>query len=381
MITPDEIRVKLLRRYPDVLRTWLRGETLFPLDLPAGKVPEAWSAFRQETEALIRESKAHQRQGYRVEMQIKSTKRFGRQEFPARICIDDVADFLALTGKYTEFENFQANVGIIRARLPALETWLQAYPDAIIKFHGKWHDLIEVCAYFLAHPTTDRSVRELPINVHTKFIEQHTGILRRLLDELLSDDRVNSDETRFNRRYGLRETDTLIRLRFLDNQFQRRYAAPISDLSAPLSEVAQLDFSSERILIVENLTTLLSLPSLADIIAIFGKGFDASQLGRVEWLRDCVVFYWGDLDAQGFQILALLRRALPQVQSLMMDNATLDAFSEFAVSGTPTTIQSLPELTTDERQLYYRLAERNARLEQERIGVRYVEDRLHAVLG
>lgn len=381
MITPDEIRVKLLRRYPDFLRAWLRGETLFPLDLPVGKIPETWSAFREETEALIRGSKSQQRHGYRVEMQTKSTKRLGRQAFPARIWVDDATDFLALTGKHTEFEHFQIDVGIIRARLPALETWLYAHPDTVIKFHGKWPDLIEVCAYFLAHPTTDLAMRELPVNVHTKFIEQHTGILRRLLDELLPNDRINPGETRFNRRYGLRETDTQIRLRFLDNQFQRRYGAPISDMSAPISEVAQLDFSSERVLIVENLTTFLSLPLLVDTIAIFGKGFDASQLKRVEWLRDSVVFYWGDLDAQGFQILALLRRALPQAQSLMMDAATFDTFSAFVVSGTPATVQSLHELTPDEQQLYHRLAERNMRLEQEHIDVHYVEEKLRAVLG
>jgi hypothetical protein len=373
MISPAEIRVKLLRRYPDFLRAWLRNETLFPLDMPVGRVSEQWGAFREETDALIRGSKAHQRYGYRVETLIKSTKRFGRQELPARIWIDGEHDFLALTGKHAEFEQFQADVGLVRTRLPALEAWLHAHPDTVIKFHGKWHDLIEVCAYFLAYPTTDRTLRELPINVHTKFIEQHTGILRRLFDELLPNERINPDETRFNRRYGLREADTLIRLRFLDDQFRRRYHAPISDLSAPLSEIAQLDFLNERILIVENLTTFLSLPTLSNVIAIFGRGFDASQLGRVEWLRGCTVFYWGDLDAQGFQILALLRRALPQARSLLMDVATFDAFSTFAVPGIPTAIQSVPELTPNELQLYHRVAERNLRLEQERIDLEYIE--------
>lgn len=381
MISPAEIRVKLLHRYPDFLRVWLRNETLFPLDLPVGRISDTWSAFREETDALIRGSKAHQRYGYRVETLIKSTKRFGRQELPARIWIDGEHDYLALTGKHAEFEQFQADVGLVRTRLPELEAWLHAHPDTVIKFHGKWPDLIEVCVYFLAHPTTDRTLRELPVNVHTKFIEQHTGILRRLLDALLPDERINLDETRFNRRYGLREADMQIRLRFLNDQFRRRYDAPISDLSAPLSEIAQLDFLNERILIVENLTTFLSLPTLSNVIAIFGKGFDASQLGRVEWLRGCDVFYWGDLDAQGFQILALLRRGLPQAQSLMMNRLTFDAFEAYVVPGTQTILQSLPELFPDERQLYQWVAERNLRLEQERIDTFFVEAELRTAFN
>ncbi|NJO82794.1 MAG: hypothetical protein HC828_08170 [Blastochloris sp.] len=222
-------------------------------------------------------------------------------------------------------------------------------------------------------------MRELPIAVHSKFVEQHTGILRRLLDVLLPDERINPDETRFSRRYGLREIDALIRLRFLDDQFQTRYGAPLSDLSTPLQQVAQLAFSGERILIVENLTTFLSLPSLPQTIAIFGKGFDAGELGNIVWLHQSTVFYWGDLDAQGFQILALLRRRLPQVQSLMMDRATFETFVQYVVPGTPTTVQVLPELMSDEMQLYFEVAERNLRLEQERIAPRYVEAELNMV--
>lgn len=381
MITPDEIRTKLLRRYPDFLGGWLRDESIFPLDLPVGKLPETWTAFREETDTLMRGSKAHQRHGYRVETEVRKSKRFGRQAFPVRVWVDDAVDFLALTGKRAEFEQFQADVMLIRVRLPELEAWLQTHTDAILKYHGEWAELIEVCAYFLKHPTVDRAVRELPINVHSKFIEQHTGILRSLLDALLPDDRVKPEESRFNRRYGLREADTLVRVRFLDHQFQTRYHAPLTDLSVPLPELALLDFADESILIVENLTTFLSLPPLPHTLAFFGRGFDAGQIGKITWLHRCPVFYWGDLDAQGFQILALLRRNLPAVQSLLMDRNTFDTFAGYHVAGTPTIVQPLPELTPDERQLYQWLAERSLRLEQERIDPLYVETALQAVFG
>lgn len=380
MITPGEIRNKLLRRYSDFLRAWLENETLLPLNLPVGKIPETWSVFREEVDALMQKSKSHQRNGYRVETRDKNTRRFGRQQIPVLVWVDDELDFLILTGKTTEFEEFKVDCKLIRSRLPDLEHWLRENPDAVIKYHGKWLYLIDVCLYFLAHPTLDHVVREVPIPVDSKFIEQHEGILKRLLEELLPNERINSEETRFERRYGLREATTLVRLRFLNDQFRIRYGAPISDVSLPLSEVGNLDFSSERILIVENQTTFLALPTLPGTIAIFGKGFDATQLGKIEWMQRSVVFYWGDLDAQGFQILALLRRGLPQTQSLMMNIDTFHSFSTYVVPGTPTIVKDLPELSHDEMQAYRWVAERNLRLEQERVDPRYVHSLLRTVL-
>ncbi|QBD83792.1 hypothetical protein EPA93_45535 [Ktedonosporobacter rubrisoli] len=45
-------------------------------------------------------------------------------------------------------------------------------------YHGDWSDLIAVCDYFLEHPRPACYIREIPVAVHTKFIEQHSGILR-----------------------------------------------------------------------------------------------------------------------------------------------------------------------------------------------------------
>lgn len=68
-------------------------------------------------------------------------------------------------------------------------------------------------AYFSQTPQPNLYIRELPIMVHTKFVEQHKDILKELLDILISD-YVKKDEKRFEARYNLKYDEELIRIRF-----------------------------------------------------------------------------------------------------------------------------------------------------------------------
>jgi hypothetical protein len=263
--------------------------------------------------------------------------------------------------------------------VPALGAWLARNPEPVIAHHGAWPDLLLACAYFLEHPRPDRYLRELPIAVHTKFVETHAGILRRLLDAVLPPDAIAPTETMFERRYGLRYDEPLVRLRFLDDDLRQRLGLPLADLSAPLSQVAALPLRGVRCVITENKMTFLTLPPLRDTYAIFGGGFGAEALAGLDWLAEAPVFYWGDLDAQGFQILSRLRASLPHVVAVMMDAATFDAFQEFAVPGTPCAVTALPHLTPAEHALFARLARDGPRLEQERITHAYAVGKLLAL--
>lgn len=91
----------------------------------------------------------------------------------------------------------------------------------------------------------------------------------------------------------------------------------------------------------------------------------------LRWLCDSPIIYWVDLDAQGFQILSLLRSAFPHVISLMMDEQTFQTFAPFHVEGTPCNIRQLPHLTPEEHMHFLYLSDRTLRLEQERISHAY----------
>lgn len=380
MISPDEIATRAQRAYVPFLRDWLRRVPFTSLSFPAGTLPTDYRTLQQEVELLLAKAKKRRGFGYQVEQQMRVMRAFGTQSLPERITIESAEDLLRLAGKTDEFAAFQSDVALIRATLPQLESWLEPNVQRIIEYHNVWPDLLAVCAYFLAHPRPGLYLRELPVAVHTKFIEGHTAILRRLLDTLLPPTTIAYDEVQFELRYGLRYDEALLRLRLLDPALGLRMGLPLTDISAPISQIAELALGGSDCIIVENKLVFLTLPALTGAIAIFGSGFNVERLNTLHWLRTCRLWYWGDLDAQGFQILAQVRRYFPQAQSFLMDKATLDAFRGFVVPGTPCAINELPGLTAVEQALFTELATTTLRLEQERISFHYAQEQLHHVL-
>jgi hypothetical protein len=381
MISPDEIAARARRAYATFLRDWLRGLPFAPLSFSAGPLPTDYRTLQKEVELLLAKAKEQRGFGYRVEQQLRVMRAFGAQSLPERISIESAEDLLRLAGKIEEFAAFQADVALIRATLPQLESWLEPNVQRVIAYHGVWPDLLAVCTYFLAHPRPGLYPRELPVAVHTKFIEGHTGILRRLLDALLPSAAIADEEGQFELRYGLRYDEALVRLRLLDPALGLQMGLPLTDISAPVSQIAGLPFGGSDCIIVENKLVFLTLPALTGVIAIFGSGFSVELLSTLPWLHTCRIWYWGDLDAQGFQILAQLRRHFSQAQSLLMDKATLEVFQGFVVPGTPCAFSELPGLTSVEQILFSELATTTLRLEQERISYAYVQEQLRRVLG
>jgi hypothetical protein len=376
MLTPADIVTRARRAYPEFLRGRVRGEPFTPLSFPVGALPAEYRELQRGVERLLAQA-----QHYRVEQQTRITRAYGEQSLPVRVWIDSAADLLRLIDKTAECAAFEADVALIRATLPQLEPWVEANAQRVIEHHGVWPELLAVCTYFLAQPRPNRYARELPIAVHTKFIEEHTGILRRLLDALLPAEAIAASETAFEPRYGLRYDEALVRLRVLDPALRARLNWPFSDVSAPITQVAGPALHNQDCIIVENKLVFLTLPELPNALAIFGGGFGVDRLARLPWLHTCRLWYWGDLDAQGFQILSRLRSAFPQARSLLMDETTLSAFDGFAVPGTPCPPMELPGLTADEQALFAHLAGANLRLEQERIDYAYVCDVLRRTTG
>lgn len=96
-------------------------------------------------------------------------------------------------------------------------------------------------------------------------------------------------------------------------------------------------------------------------------------------LKSTKLIYWGDLDAQGFEILSQFRSYFTQVKSLLMNKETFDKYFENDL-GTPCKINVKLNLTTEEEELYQYIKENNYRLEQEKIPQSYVVEQLKCLL-
>ena len=102
------------------------------------------------------------------------------------------------------------------------------------------------------------------------------------------------------------------------------------------------------------------------------RGYAIDVIDQIPWLRGLPIAYWGDIDTHGLAILDRLRSRLPQVQSLLMDEATLLRFRNLWVEeAKPARVPYLPNLTPVEAKLYAGLRcgtyGTRVRLEQERI--------------
>ena len=83
-------------------------------------------------------------------------------------------------------------------------------------------------------------------------------------------------------------------------------------------------------------------------------------------LKSSSLYYWGDFDAQGFEILSQFRGYFPQTQSFLMDKNTFETYFEND-SGTRSNVSVELHLTAEEKSLYEYIKKNNLRLEQEKI--------------
>jgi len=382
MITPTEIRQKAERQYAVFLQSGLKQEPFFPFEIRFGKVKPSddYVHIKQWVTALLAGSKTELGYGYSVMLETINTRQYGTQSWPTRVAFEAEADYLKFIGKKKEVAAFRQAVALTDKLLPALMPWLTENPTKILPYLADWNDLLQVGRYFQENPRPQLYLRELPLQIHTKFIEEHRAILREMLDAILPETAMRPDESHFERRYFLRYDEPLIRLRVLDETLLQQYHLPVSDMSAPVSQMAQLQWTELRVIITENKLNFLTLPPCPRGVAIFGSGFKVELLAQIPWLIGSPIWYWGDLDAHGFQILSQLRALLPQAVSVMMDMATFTEFQAFAVTGTATTVTHLPHLTEAEQAMFSYLARHNLRLEQERISQNYVIEKLSEAL-
>jgi hypothetical protein len=351
MITPAEIRAKAVRAYPRMLVAWLQDEQLasfFPLPVRANLSPihNNVPATIAAVEALRSNSKEECGRGYTIHWEERRSRDFGLNWFPGRIAIDTLDDLLRLADCQRQFADTRRVVVRLREEFPNLSGWLASNIRTVCRLAGAMEGLIEVTRFFLNNPWSECYARQIPAAVDTKFVERNQALLRAWLDTLLPASAIQAGETRFELRFGLRDAQPHTAVRTLDRDLQAELRLPFDELSVPLRALATLPVRDATVFIVENQLNLLTLPSFKRGIAIRGEGKAVTRLRRVEWLCDNHIVYWGDIDVEGFQILASLRSLFPRdsVGSIMMDPETLRLHSALIVEGNAIAIAVPPHL-------------------------------------
>ncbi len=320
--------------------------------------------------------------GYSIEWEERNSRSHGRNNFPRKIIFESEEDFLRYIGKLGEFAAFRAAVEKIRERFPALDPWIRSHRQLLVDSVGEVNGLLEVVDYLLLHHRPELFARELPLSVDTKFVERNCLILREWLDLMLPPHAIRADEEHFHRRYGLRYPEPLIFIRFLDESVQRRAGSPWSECCVPLRLLSEKCLSAARALIVENKVNLLTLPLMEETFAVGGLGNGVTDLRYVQWLSDIPLWYWGDIDTEGFSILSRLRVLFRHLRSLLMDEETVRTWRDrIGTLGTGRGGERLSNLTGPEEAAFQVCLRDNLRIEQERFPQTFVAETLRATLG
>ena len=375
MITPTEIRKKAANKYLAYLRSVVEGLDFEPIVIVGNKKPDEDTArFERDLTELIAYSKDKKSYGYSVEYQKVKTRKHGEQDLPVSIAFQTEHDYLKYIGKEQETADFRKDVERILSSFPELYEWVCRYPNKVLDNQKVWADLLKVCTYFKGNPQPHLYIRELPIQVDTKFMEKNKGIIKELLDIIIAEF-VNTDETRFETRFNLRFDEPVVRFRVLDKSMSQTLFSGIDDMSIPISLLRETEIPVETVYIVENKMNMLTFPPVHKSMVVWGHGFGVDVLKDVAWLKSKKIFYWGDLDAQGFQILSEIRTHFPHVESFLMNRETFDQFYESGF-GTETNVEKNLCLTPEEKEMFVFLKEGNYRLEQEKIPFEYAIDNI-----
>ena len=373
MITVSEIKKKANTLYKEYLQSLVEAnQSFFPKQIRSNKkLSEDFIKMKEELNELISCSTDRKSYGYSIHYETINTKKHGVQSLPQSITFECEDNYLKFIGKEKEVALFKKNVLQITSEFPQLLHWCLNNPFSITVNFEKWNNILKVCRYFTYNPNPDLYIRQLPIEIHTKFIEENKAIIQSLLDILIHNHIQDQNERVFEKRFGLKCKPVQIRIRILDKNIANQYFSGLTDISITEEEMRTLDIHCSRVYITENKMNFLTLPAIKDAIAIFGGGFAISDLKRVNWLQSKSIFYWGDIDVHGFQILSQLRGYFPNTKSVMMNMNTYEQFKEMSVENRVANPPRLSNLDAGEICMYEFLKENGRRLEQEKITYLY----------
>ena len=294
----------------------------------------------------------------------------GAQQIPTHVVIEDIDVAARMLGR--EAQRKLARMRMRAEMLCASFSQLEGSERIrVLRTSKTWSDvdfelLVQAGAWFGTHDTSGLTPRQVPLpGFHAKWLNARG---RRALVALLA----GKDDL------GLVDPPTVVEFAYLDPAHLadggRRYDSFVA------GDAHALPYEPRVVIIVENRDSYLFFPAIKGGICVFGAGFaGVAHVGRLPWIaRVPHLLYWGDMDADGLQILDAYRAQGLAVRSILMDIASYQRYERFGTlqatgkqSLESRTRKELIHLTPDEQALYELLVSPdtsgNRRIEQERI--------------
>lgn len=385
-----DIKAKLEKKWKsgEILCNMIEEKNLFPSRVKingpnSNELSLDFEKVIQWIEKLKNKEKSKLGYGYSLEEREINFRIVGRNRIPVYAVIETTEDALRLLNKNEEAKIFQ-NIcqkffeeWRTHPKFAHLKEWFLKHPFRLIDLNGEnSYKIILVLKWFERNPRHFVYIRQLDIEgVDTKFIEEHQGVLGELLEILLMETDFDLCKKKFEDKFRLRKKPNMIRFRILDGDYSDQV---FRDITIPLEEFQSWENTIEKVFFTENEINFLSFPNLKNSIVIFGKGYGIYLLFDVQWLKSREVYYWGDIDTHGFNILSIARGFLPNIKSFLMTEEILMSHRSLWVNEDKPFLSEIKNLTPKEQDLVSKLQNGyfapKVRLEQERIRFKYLKE-------
>jgi hypothetical protein len=369
MKSPEQVRVDVAKRirssWSQVLggADWKPGFPLGTSALTGRRLAEAWPDTHRD--AVAWQEWMDSRND--LELVVRAVSVHGSsQSLPATLLVPTVDVAAELVGGEwpARLARGRRRHAVLSRRFPALGD-----PAGMLRLCDRLPDVdfdlaCRAAEYFSSPHQAGLTARQVPVEgMGSKWLDAHAGIVRVLA--------------------GLDALDLLpgrpqrVHLTYLDPEYlatggRRHDLVTIGDTEA-------IAYRPRVVVISENRDTAQLFPQVSGGIAIEGDGRGPGGIAALEWVRAARhLHYWGDMDADGLEILNGFRAAGLPVRSLFMDMASYVRWEQFGVDHDHrgATLRdreprAVERLEPGELELYLALTSpgwrRHRRIEQERI--------------
>lgn len=372
---------QLEKYYPAYLKGIIQGLPFQPVILRGGKnKPDTTVALHEQVRLFQAYEKKENKKGWTIEWEEWISKKLGRQQWPLTVSVTTEEDFLFLIKKEKEAIAFKEQVQQLLQWNAAIKEWLTNKPRLVLDLSKSWRGICAVVDYLLQNDVRHHYLRSIPVPVHTKFIEQHKGVIHSILHHV-SPVQFPATDISLEEALVLNRKPFLFTLRWLDENLCTQYTANMKLFAVPAQYLQQQRWAVQRVILVENETNLHLFPNIAGTLVICSYGKALHLLKGIPFLHNTQLYYWGDMDERGFEMLNDIRMYYPHIASLFMDDATV-ACHQAELDVKPITYQKkdFALLQSREKKAYALLLQNNQWLEQEKLHQSYVQEILSQLI-
>jgi hypothetical protein len=354
----------------------INGEDFIPLKLRGGiGKPVDTRQLHDAIQVFLEFEKKTNIPGWVVQWESWSSKKLGVQQWPSSITIETEEDFTWILGVTEEVSRFRLLVREILTWQPAIQPWLESKPLRTLELSSQWKNLRAVIDYVLNHELSAFYLRSIPVPVHTKFIKQHESVLLSLLRHI-APDRFAAGTDDIGKALGVKSKPLLYPLRWLDHSLAAQYTGGIRTLAVSSEDLQMMNPEVAEVWLVENETNLFLLQQRENAVGIVSMGNALHVLAAVPFFNKARLLYWGDLDEAGFRMLHQFRQMYPSLESILMDDITLQFHQHVVRNIDAGPVKMGLSLTENEYAAYSYLRQIKGRIEQEQLEQAFIQQYL-----